>query len=424
PGFVHDTCSTVWSLGLASKALRTLPLEDHGVTWVQPDLPLAQPLDGGRAALLHRSVDETAAGLGADAEAYRRLMGPLVAAGFDLVDGLLSPFDLPPRHPVTLARYGLPGIRSAHGLGHGRFDTEEAQALLGGLSAHSILSLKAPITAGYGLMLGVVAHLVGYPVARGGSQRVTDALVRIIEGQGGAVEVGHRVGSLAEVPPAKAVLLDVSARSAAAIGGDRFPPRYHRALSRFRYGSGVHKVDWALDGPVPWADPEVARAGTVHLGGTLDELVAAEGEVAAGRHPEQPFVLLVQASGFDPTRAPEGHHALWAYCHVPNGSTVDMTERIEAQVERFAPGFRDRVLGRHVMGTAEVAARNANFVGGDINAGAADFRQFVRRPTLGLDPWRTPAKGVYLCSSSTPPGGGVHGMCGWHAARSALKHEF
>ncbi|HEY5888896.1 MAG TPA: NAD(P)/FAD-dependent oxidoreductase, partial [Acidimicrobiales bacterium] len=293
PGFIHDTCSTVWSLGLAAKAMRTLPLEDHGVTWAQPELPLAQPLDGGRAALLRRSVTETADGLGVDAKAYRRLMGPLVDAGFDLVDGLLSPFDLPPRHPLTLARYGLPGIRSARGLGRARFDTEEAQALLGGLAAHSILSLKAPITAGYGLMLGVTAHLVGYPVARGGSQRVADALVRIVEGQGGAVEAGHRVSALADVPPARAVLLDVSARSAAAIGQDRFPARYHRALTRFRYGAGVHKVDWALDGPVPWADPDVARAGTVHLGGTLDELVAAEGEVAAGRHPERPFVLLV-----------------------------------------------------------------------------------------------------------------------------------
>jgi phytoene dehydrogenase-like protein len=423
PGFVHDTCSTVWALGLASKAMRELPLEDHGVDWVHPEIPVAQPLDGGRSALLHRSVDRTAEGLGADGNSYRRLIGPLVGSGFSLVDGLLSPLQLP-RHPLKLARYGIPGIRSARSLGRRRFETEEARALLGGLSAHSILSLRAPITAGYGLMLGVAAHLVGYPFVRGGSQQATEALRSIIEGQGGEVVAGTRVTSLDDVPPARAVLLDVSARNAAAIGGDRFSARYRKALTRFRYGAGVHKVDWALDGPVPWADPDVARAGTVHLGGTLEEMVAAEGEVADGAHPERPFVLLCQASGFDPSRAPEGQHALWAYCHVPNGSTVDMTDRIEAQIERFAPGFRDRILARHVMGTAEVEARNANYVGGDINAGAADLRQFVRRPTIGFDPWRTPAKGVYLCSSSTPPGGGVHGMCGWHAAKSALKHEF
>ncbi len=423
PGFVHDTCSTVWSLGLASKAMRGLPLEDHGVEWVHPDIPLANPIDGGRSGLLHRSVDMTAEGLGVDANAYRRLMGPLVGSGFSLVDGLLSPFQLP-RHPVALARYGIVGIRSARGLIRRRFDTDEAQALLAGLAAHSILSLKGPITAGYGLMLGVAAHLVGYPFAKGGSQQVTEALLSIIRSHGGEIRAGTRVTALEEVPSARAVLLDVSARNAVEIVGDRFPGRYRKALTRFRYGSGVFKVDWALDGPVPWEDPQVAGAGTIHVGGTIEETVFAEGEVAAGRHPDRPWVLACQASAFDPTRAPAGQHAFWAYCHVPNGSTVDMTDRIEAQIERFAPGFRDRILGRHVMNTQDVEARNANFIGGDINAGAADLRQFVRRPTLGLDPWRTPAKGVYLCSSSTPPGGGVHGMCGWHAATSALKHEF
>jgi phytoene dehydrogenase-like protein len=424
PGVVHDTCATVWSLGLASAALRDLPLDQHGLEWVQPDLPLAQPLDGGRAGLLHRSVDETAAGLGEDAEAYRSLMGPFVAAGFDLVDGLLSPFRLPPRHPLVLARYGLVGIRSAASVGRRRLATEEGRALFGGLAAHSILALDAAITAGYGLMLGVTAHLVGYPLAKGGSQQVANALVARVEAAGGEVVTGTTVSSLADVPPARAVLLDVSARDAARIAGDRFPDRYRRKLEGLRYGAGVFKLDWALDGPVPWTNPDVARAGTVHVAGTLDEMVSGEGEVAAGRHPERPFVLLVQASSFDPSRAPEGTHALWAYCHVPNGSTVDMTERIEAQIERFAPGFRDRILARHAMGPADIEARNPNFVGGDINSGAADFRQFVRRPTLGLDPWRTPAEGIYLCSSSTPPGGGVHGMCGWHAAHSALKHEF
>ena len=422
PGYVHDTCSTVWALGLASKAMRTLALEANGVEWRHPEIPVANPLEGRPAALLHRSVDETAEGLGADGRAYRRLMGPLVAAGFDLSDGLLSPFTLP-RHPVAMARYGLVGIRSADGLARGRLETEEARALLAGLSGHAILDLKKPITAGYGLMLGVAAHLVGYPVAKGGSQAVTDTLVGMLRAQGGEVVTGQKVTSLDEVPPAKAVLLDVSARAAASIGGERFPARYRRALERFRYGPGVFKVDWALDGPVPWADPEIARAGTVHVCGTLEETIAAEGAVARGEHPERPWILLVQYSAYDETRAPDGKEALWAYVHVPNGSTVDMTERMEAQIERFAPGFRDRILARHTMSTVDIEARNANFVGGDINAGAADLVQFVRRPTLGLDPWRTPADGVYLCSSSTPHGGGVHGMCGWHAAQSALKHS-
>jgi len=423
PGFHHDTCSTVWSLGLASKAMRDLPLTDHGVEWLHPEIPVANPLDDRPAALLHRSVDETADGLGADADRYRRLMATLVASGFDLSDSLLSPFTLPPRHPLTLARYGLRGVWSADGLARRCLATTEGRALLAGLCGHAILSLKKPITAGYGLMLGVAAHLVGYPVAKGGSQRVTEAFVAMIEAQGGELVTDSPVTSLDDVPPTKAVLLDVSARAAARIAGDRFPPRYRRALERFRYGPGVFKVDWALDGPVPWADPEVAKAGTVHVCGTLEETVEAEGAVAEGRHPDRPWILLVQYSAYDPSRAPDGKEALWAYVHVPNGSTVDMTDRIEAQIERFAPGFRDRILARHVMDTATIEARNANFVGGDINAGAADLIQYVRRPTWGLDPWRTPAEGVYLCSSSTPPGGGVHGMCGWHAAQSALKHD-
>ncbi len=423
PGFVHDPCSTVHALGLASKAMRGLPLEEHGVVWVHPELPMAQPLDGGRAALLHRSVGETADGLGADGKAYRRLMGPLVRSGLDLFDSLLSPFEVPPKHPIALARYGLPGIRSAHGLAR-RFDGQEARALLGGLAGHSILSFRALTSGGYGLALGMSAHVVGYPVAQGGSQAVADALISILRSRGGEVVTGTRVASLDDLPPARAVLLDVAARNAVAIAGDRFPPRYQRALTRFRYGPGVHKVDWALDGPIPWTNPEVGRAGTVHLGGTFEEMAAGEEEVQRGGHPDRPYVLFVQATRFDPTRAPEGKHTAWGYCHVPNGSTVDMTDRIEAQVERFAPGFLDLVIGRHVAGALDVEARDANFVGGDINSGAADLRQFVRRPTLGLDPWRTAAKDVYLCSSSTPPGGGVHGMSGWNAARSALRHSF
>jgi phytoene dehydrogenase-like protein len=423
PGAVHDVCSAIHPLGVASPALRDLSLGEHGLEWVHPDAPLAHPLDGGRVAVLERSVDDTAERLGRDAKAYRRLFAPLVRSGYDLVDGLMSPMQIPPRHPIVLARYGLPGIRSAAGLARARFDTDEARGLLAGVSGHSILSLRAPITAGYGLMLGLLGHLVGWPMARGGSQAIADALVSLFVSKGGELVCDHRVTSLDELPPARAVLLDVTPRQVVALAGDRLPSRYRRALERYRYGPGVYKVDWALDGPAPWLAPGCARAATVHLGGTLDEIAAAEEDVQRGRHPEQPLVLFVQPSLFDLSRAPDGMHTAWAYCHVPNGSTVDMTARIEAQVERFAPGFRDRILARHVMPPSAMQAHDANYVGGDINGGMADLRQFVARPVLGLHPWQTPVKGLYLCSSSTPPGGGVHGMCGLHAAKRVLQVE-
>ncbi len=426
PGVHHDVCSAIHPLALGSPAFREIaasdsPLEAHGLEWVHSDVPLAHPLDGGRVAVMHRSMDDTADALGVDAKAYRRLFGPLVEAGFDLTDGLLSPLSIPPQHPVTLARYGAVGVLPAYTVARRGFDTDAARALFAGLAGHSILSLKAPATAGYGLMLGVLAHLVGWPLARGGSQQIADALVAVLEGLGGRVECDRRVTSLKELPRADAVLLDLTPRQVLAMAGDTFPNRYRKALSAYRYGPGVFKLDWALDGPIPWTGAECARAATVHLGGTLAEITEAEADVQAGRHPQRPYVLLSQPSLFDATRAPNGIHAVWAYCHVPNGSTVDMTDRIEAQVERFAPGFRDRIIGRHAMNPEAVEAHGANYIGGDINGGIADLRQFVRRPTLGLHPWRTPIDGVYLCSSSTPPGGGVHGMCGWHAAREVMR---
>jgi len=344
-----------------------------------------------------------------------------VKAGFGLTDGLVSPLTVPPKHPVTMARFGAVGILPAHAVAKHGFDTDEAQAMFAGLAGHSFLSLRAPVTAGYGLMLGVLGHVVGWPLPRGGSQQIADALVAVLEGLGGTVECGRRVESLAELPPNDAVLLDVTPRQVLALAGDSLPSRYARTLTKYRYGPGVFKVDWALDGPIPWTNADCGRAATVHLGGTLAEITAGEGDVQRGRLPERPFVLLAQPSLFDPTRAPAGTHTAWAYCHVPNGSTVDMTERIEAQVERFAPGFRDRVIGRHTLNTAALQQRNANLVGGDINGGVGDLRQFVARPKLGLHPWRTPLDGVFLCSSSTPPGGGVHGMCGWHAAQEVLR---
>jgi phytoene dehydrogenase-like protein len=420
PGVVHDVCSAIHPLALGSRALRDLPLADHGLEWVHPEVPLAHPLDGGRAAILHRSVDETASALGADAAAYRRLIGPLVRQ--DLVDALLDPISIP-RAPVALARFGLVGIRSASSLGLGRFETDEARGLFAGVSAHSILSLHAPGTAGYGLMIAVLGHLVGWPMARGGSQAIANALVSLLEEHGGKVECDRPIRSLDELPSARAILLDVTPRQVLAIAGDRLPERYRHRLERFRYGPGVWKLDWALDGPTPWANPQCAGAATVHLGGTLPEIVDAEETVQQGGHPERPYVLFAQQTPFDRTRAPEGIETAWAYCHVPNGSEVDMTDRIEAQVERFAPGFRDRIIARHVMGPGSMELHDANYVGGDINCGAGDLRQFVSRPVLSPAPWATPVDGLYLCSSSTPPGGGVHGMCGYRAATTVLHRE-
>jgi phytoene dehydrogenase-like protein len=422
PGVVHDICSAIHPLAVGSPVMRTLPLADHGLEWVHPEVPLAHALDGS-TALLHRDVAETAAGLGGDGPAYRRLMEPLLRSGFELSDGLLSPLSLPPEHPIALARYGIEGILPATWVARRRFDGDAAAGLFAGLAGHSILSLSAPVTAGYGLMLGLLAHLVGWPMARGGSQSIADALVSLLESLGGSVECDRRVTSLDELPPARALLLDVTPRQVVALAGGRLPDRYRRRLARYRYGPGVFKLDWVLDEPIPWADPDGARAATVHLGGTIAEVAHAEAEVQAGRHPQRPFVLLTQPTRFDPSRAPAGTHTAWAYCHVPNGSTVDMTERIEAQIERFAPGFRDVVRARHTMAPAAMERHDANYIGGDINGGIADLRQFVARPTLGLHPWATPVEGLYLCSSSTPPGGGVHGMCGWHAAQEVLRRQ-
>jgi phytoene dehydrogenase-like protein len=419
PGFIHDSCSTVHALALASPFLRTLPLAEHGLELVHPSAPLAHPLDDGTAALLERSVDDTARGLGQDEHPYRRLFTPLVREAEPLFRQLLGPLR-PPRHPLLLGRFGVHALRSAAGFCRSWFEGEHARALLGGCSAHSMLSLRAPASVAFGLVLALSGHAVGWPVARGGSQQLANALASLLQTLGGTIEVERRVRSLDELA-ADSVLLDVTPRQLLAMAGDRLPERYARGLRRYRYGPGVFKLDWALNGPIPWTAPEVARAGTVHLGGTLDELVASEESVARGSHPERPFVLLVQASRFDSTRAPAGKHSAWAYCHVPGGSTRDMTAAIEAQVERFAPGFADLIAARSVMDSAEVERRNPNYVGGDINGGLQDLRQLFTRPVARRVPYTTPIPGVYLCSSSTPPGGGVHGMSGYWAARSAAR---
>lgn len=420
PGFQHDICAAVYPLAVASPFFCSLPLAEHGLTWVQPPVALAHPFDDGTAAILTRSVRQAAASLGPDARRYEQLVAPLVADWAKLARQVLGPLR-PPRHPLVLTRFAFYGVRSACSLARGLFRGDRARGLFAGLAAHSLLPLEQPLTAAFGLFLGLAGHAVGWPVVRGGSQRLADALLSYLRSLGGEVATGVQVTALDDLPPACVVLFDVTPRQLLRIAGRRFPAGYRRVLARYRYGPGVFKVDWALAGPVPWRAAVCAKAATVHLGGTLAEIAAAERAVWQGKHPDRPFVLLVQPSLFDATRAPAGKHTLWAYCHVPNGSTVDMTAQIEAQIERFAPGFRDRILARSVMPPARLEAHNANCIGGDITGGVQDFRQLFTRPTARAVPYSTPARGIYICSASTPPGGGVHGMCGYYAARAASQ---
>jgi len=419
PGFVHDVCSSVHPLLLASPFFRQLPLARYGLDLVQPGIPVAHPFDDGTAATLQRSLTATCADLAADGSAYSRLMGPLVAAANGLLKDLLGPLRVP-RSPLALGWFGPPALLPATLLARAVFRTERARGLFAGLAAHSILPLERPLTSAFGLMLGSLAHAVGWPVARGGSQRIADALAAHLASLGGQVEASSPVAALAELPAARAALFDVSPRQLATIAGPALPRRYVSKLGRFRYGPGVFKIDWALDAPVPWRAAECSQAGTVHLGGSLEEVAASERAAWQGRVAERPFVLLVQASLFDPTRAPPGKHTLWAYCHVPYNSTEDMTSRIEAQIERFAPGFGQRILGRNVLAPADLERHNANMLGGVIGGGAQDLFQHFTRPVARLNPYSTPNPRLFLCSSSTPPGGGVHGMCGVWAARTAL----
>jgi phytoene dehydrogenase-like protein len=421
PGFVHDVCSSIHPFVPGSPFFRALPLEEHGLELVQPPAAVAHPLDDGSAIVLERSVEATAAQLGHDAAAYMRLVAPIARQWEKLEEAVLAPLVSVPQHPVAVGRFALPALRSADGLARRAFRTERARALFGGCAAHSIVPLTWKGTAAFGLVLAVAGHRFGWPFPRGGAQRISDALAAYLRSLGGDIEVGAPVRSLAELPPSRSLFCDVTPRAFLRLAGDRVPADYRRRLERFRHGPGAFKVDYALDGPVPWQAADCARTATVHLGGTLDELVASERKPWRGEHAERPFVLLGQHTLFDPTRAPEGKHTIWGYCHVPNGSARDMSERIERQIERFAPGFRDLVIGRSVMPPAELERRNENLVGGDINGGAANLRQLLFRPALKLVPYKTPLRGVYLCSSSTPPGGGVHGMCGYLAARFALR---
>jgi phytoene dehydrogenase-like protein len=417
PGFAHDVCSAVHPMALASPAFADLDVE-----WVQPEVPFAHPLDGGRSVIVERSVNATADRLGHDGAAYRSLMQRIADGAPSIVGAVLGGRSLP-RPTVPLVLYAALGIRSATALARARFETDAGQAVFGGLAAHSVLPLDRKLTAGFGLLLGLLAHSVGWPIARGGSQAIADSLLAELGAAGGKVETRRRVLGLDELGSPDAVLLDLTPAQVLVVAGDRLPRRYRRALTRYRYGPGVCKVDWALSGPIPWADPEVGRAGTVHVAGTLAEIVEAEADPHAGRHAARPYVLLSQPTVADPTRAPAGSHVGWAYCHVPAGSDVDRSDVIEAQVERFAPGFRDLILARHVLTAADLETRDPSRVGGDIGGGINDVRQLLARPTLSPHPWVTPVDGLYLCSSATPPGGGVHGMCGWHAAHAVLRRH-
>ncbi len=421
PGYLHDVCSAIHPLALASPFMQSVPLAEHGVEWIQPPAPLAHPLDDGTAVVLERSPADTGGGLGRDRDAWVKLLGPYVSSADALLSELLAPPVHLPRHPVLLARFGLDGLRPASALARSSFVGERARALFAGIAAHALLPLESYGTAAYGLVLAALGHSVGWPLARGGSQRIAEALGAYLTSLGGEIETGRYVESLAELAGARTVVLDVAPRQFLALAGGRLPSRYANALTRFRHGPGVFKLDWALSGPVPWRSDACARAATIHLGGTAQEIAASATEVARGRHPERPFTLVAQQSRFDGDRAPAGGETLWAYCHVPNGSVVDMTARVEAQIERFAPGFAELVIGRHVLDPSRLEAGNRNYVGGDINGGGAGLRQLLARPVARIVPYRTPIEGVFLCSASTPPGGGVHGMCGYNAARAALR---
>jgi phytoene dehydrogenase-like protein len=423
PGVTHDVCSAIHPLGRSSPLFRELELERHGLQWIEPAIQIAHPLDDGRAALVHRDIGRTVATFedAGDARTYRRWIGPMQGDWDLIVRELLGPLPLGAiRHPVALGRFGLPALLPVSAIAR-QFRSPAVRALLAGCGAHAFLPVSAPFTGGIGLSLLVSAHAVGWPIPRGGAQRIADALASVLRDAGGRITTGVTVRDLRELPSHRAALLDLAPRDVLGVAGDRLGGLYAAQLRRFRHGPAAFKLDLVLDGPIPWRIPELSRAGTVHLGGTFAEVAASERAVARGRVHPRPFVLLSQPSAFDATRAPEGRHVVWAYCHVPNGWKGDATEPILRQIERFAPGFRDRIVAQHVLRPGDLAAYNANYVGGDINGGLMHWAQFYTRPAIRLDPYATPDPAIFVCSASTPPGGGVHGLCGMHAARSALR---
>ena len=424
PGFIHDVCSAVHPLAVGSPFFRDLPLREHGLEWIHPEIPLAHPLGGRQAVSLLRSLDDTAKSVGPDGAAYKALMNPLVENWWGLAREFLQPMIHLPRDPLAFIRFGLRAIQPAQWLTR-RFSNEPARALFAGLAGHSFLPLTAPASAAFGLVLGAAGHAVGWPFPRGGAQKIADALASYLQSLGGKIETSRPVATLSELPRSRTLFLDLTPRAFLKLAGNSLPNQYRHALERFPYGSGIFKIDYALNTPIPWSAEECRRAGTVHVGGTSAEIAAAEHTVAR-KHATaaRPFVLLAQPTLSDPSRAPTGKHVAWAYCHTPSGSVSDLTDSIEAQIERFAPGFRDCILARKTMNTVALERHNPNLIGGAVNGGALDVRHLLVRPILSAKPYRTPLPGVYLCSASTPPGGGVHGMCGYHAARLALKEIF
>lgn len=422
PGFRHDVCSAIHPLAASSPYLKHLPLEKHGLEWITPEFPVAHPMDDGTAVVMHHNISQTVEELGVDGSSYRSAMEPIADNWDTLTSDFLGPLRFP-KHPIDLALFGLKALQPAS-LFQRRFKDERAKALFAGLVAHSILPLNAISTSAIGLVLGAAGHAVGWPMPKGGSQSIAEAMAGYFKSLGGEIETGSEITSVEQLPPSRAMLMDITPRQLIQIAGDRLPGSYINRLKKYRYGSGVFKVDYILSEPVPWNDPRCQRAGTIHLGGTFDEIAAGEKMMDSGQHVEKPYVLIAQQSNFDDTRTPDNRHTLWAYCHVPNGSTRDMTTEIENQIERFAPGFIDTIEQRHTMNTDQFHEYNANYFGGDINGGRQDIWQLFTRPVHLIHPYATPAKGLYLCSSSTPPGGGVHGMCGYHAATLALRKEF
>lgn len=420
PGFAHDVCSAVHPLAVASPFLADFDLAAHGVRLLTPKVAAAHPLEGDRAAAVYGSVADTASGLGRDAASYRRLLEPLVRDSDAVVALAMSQLRSIPGQPVTAARFGAQGLLPAAVLA-GRLGTAEGRALLAGMAAHAIRPLSSPLTGGFGLLFLMLAHTTGWPVIEGGSSQLTGSMISELTALGGEVSTGAWIRSLSELPPARAILLDVTPRQLLALAGHQLPASYSRAMRRFRYGPGICKVDWALDGPVPWRNQACREAVTVHVGGTIAEVSHSLAQVHAGRHPDRPFCVIAQPGVVDPGRAPAGRDTLWGYCHVPSGSQLRMADRIEAQIERFAPGFSERILARSVRTAADLERYNPGYVGGAITGGAPMLRQVIGRPVLRWNPYRTPLRGVYLCSSSTPPGAGVHGMCGVWAARTALR---
>lgn len=422
PGFKHDVCSAIHPMAMGSPFFANIPLHEHGLEFIYAPLAAAHPLDNGETAILSKSIKETASSLGIDQDAYLSLIKPLVESWPKIAADVMSPLHFP-KHPLLMAQFGLNAMKSASWVAN-RFSTEKAKGLWAGMAAHSIQPLTNYSTAAIGMVLSAVGHIHGWPIPKGGSQSIAGALASYFVSLGGKIETSFVVQSLNQLPSSNAVLFDVTPKQLLRIAGDRFSPIYKWQLERYRYGMGVFKIDWALNGPIPFTSPECRMAGTVHLGNTFSEIAAGEQLSSFGGHPEKPFVLLAQQSLFDSTRAPEGKQTAWAYCHVPNGSAVDMTKAIENQVERFAPGFKDLILERNVMNSIQMEAYNPNYIGGDINGGIIDIGQLFTRPALRSSPYRTSAKGIYICSSSTPPGGGVHGMCGFHAAKTALNDVF